>query len=256
MAKRKLPDDLLERLVPVLLVASIGLAFAVGVLWQKVNTLEGSGSADAAAAGQQLGAGAQQEPVDQGPSEGKLSDDQAKKLPSVDDSDHVRGNRDANVYLITYSDYQCPYCSRFHPTLQQLMDEYGDDIAVVYRHFPLDAIHPQARPAAEASECVADLGGEDAFWKFTDAIFEDQTRLSDLASVASEVGINRGAFTACTENRKFEDVVEEDYQKGMTAGVTGTPGNFIVNKNGEVWFVPGAYPYERIQPMVDEALGS
>ena len=254
MVKKKLPDNLLERLLPVLLVASIGLAFAVGVLWQKVNNLEKGGGSNVAA-GQQMGEGAQQPPpVEEGPAEGKLGEEQAKNVPPVSDSDHIQGSRDAKVFLIEYSDYECPFCARFHPTAQQVLDEYGNDLAWVYRHFPLDQIHPNARPAAEASECVAELGGEEAFWKFTDILFEDGTKVNDLEAAAAEAGVSASSFSSCVENRKYEDVVEEHYQGGVAAGVRGTPGNFLVNSNGDAWFIPGAYPYETIQPMIEEAL--
>ena len=101
----------------------------------------------------------------------KLSSDMVAKLPVVSDQDHIRGNRGAKVTLIEYSDFECPFCARFHPTTLQILDEYGDDVALVYRHFPLDQIHPSARPAAIASECIAELGGEEAFWSFVDEVF-------------------------------------------------------------------------------------
>jgi protein-disulfide isomerase len=89
----------------------------------------------------------------------------------ISEKDHVRGDRDAQIVLIEYSDFQCPFCSRFHPTAQQVVEEFNGQVMWVYRHFPLDSIHPVARKAAEASECVAELGGNDAFWNFVDTIF-------------------------------------------------------------------------------------
>lgn len=105
--------------------------------------------------------------------EGKLPASEASKIPEITAEDHVRGNPNASVKLIEYSDYECPYCKSFHPTAQRLMTEYEGQIAWVYRHFPLDRIHPNARPAAIASECIADLAGEDAFWEFTDMVFAE-----------------------------------------------------------------------------------
>jgi protein-disulfide isomerase len=241
-----------EKMAPVLIFLSIGLAFGVGVLWQKVKSLEGTktaaapsantGQAQAAsvlsdlpALAESIGvdkdkvqscvdakkyadrvesdyqegitAGVQGTPgnfllnkkgevwfipgaypyenikpiIDLALGEGtegaatqgieKLSADQAAKLPGLKDQDHVRGNKDAQVLLIEYSDFQCPYCQRFHPTTLQVLEEYKDQVGFVYRHFPLDQLHPYARPAAEASECIKELGGEDAFWKFADKAF-------------------------------------------------------------------------------------
>ena len=92
-------------------------------------------------------------------------------IPAVSDQDHILGNLNAPVKLIEYSDLQCPFCGRFHPTMQRVVKEYGDQVAWVYRHFPLESIHPNARPLANASECAANLGGNDSFWKFVDAVF-------------------------------------------------------------------------------------
>ena len=127
---------------------------------------------------------------------------------------------------------------------------------MVYRHFPLDSIHPNARPAALASECAAELAGNDGFWAFTDAVFKDQTKLNNLTSYATEVGLSSSAFQACIDSDKHEDRVESDYQEGLAAGVTGTPGSFLVNQKGEAWFVPGAVPFESLKVIIDEALKS
>lgn len=239
--------DLLEKLVPILLVASIALAFVVGVLWQKVSQLEGGGVKTT-----QTGDSSATAP--QQPTSGKLSSDQASKIVAVSDADHIRGSQDAKVFLIEYSDFECPFCSRFHPTAQQIFNEYGGDVAWVYRHFPLDQIHPKARPAALASECVAEVGGEDAFWAFTDATFSDQTKLSDISAIAGSVGVSGGSYESCVESGKYADKVEDQYQKGLTAGITGTPGNIILNQNGDAWLIPGALPYEQFKPIIDEAL--
>lgn len=250
MAKEN-PKDLLEKLVPVLLVLTIGLAFAVGILWQKVSDMQGD----------RIGSTTVQQGDNQPaqPTNGKLSEAQAESVPGVKEDDHVRGSRDASVFIIEYSDFECPFCASFHPTAQQALEEYGDDVAWVYRHFPLDTLHPRARPAAEASECVAELGGNDALWLFADYIFENQeTALSDsgLAEAASQAGVSTAAFSECFESGQFAQVVEDEYQEGLTAGVTGTPGNFIVNTNGEVWVLPGAVPFASLQQSIDEALGS
>src|SRR3989344_6312937 len=167
----KSKSNLLEKLVPILLVASIGLAFAVGMLWQKVKNLEGGGTTRIA--GTQAGAagGAQGgQPAAGGVQPSFGNADQVDKLR---DDDHVRGDRNARMLLIEYSDFECPYCKSFHPTAQQIVDEYKGRVAWVYRHFPLDSIHPKARTAAIASECVTELGGKDAFWAFADELFAD-----------------------------------------------------------------------------------
>jgi len=98
-------------------------------------------------------------------------------LPTISDTDHVLGKANAKVTIVEFSDFQCPFCSRHHPTMQRIISEYPDDVRWVYKHFPLESIHPRARPAAEASECVADLAGNDAFWQYADKLFANQSSL-------------------------------------------------------------------------------
>lgn len=271
MAAKIQSKNPVENFFPVLVLVSIGLAFFAGVLWERVNVGRTGGTNSAA--NQVAGDAAPAEPAS-----GKLSDEQAQRVPAVSvysegnsDSaveltqgdagqyanDHIRGSLDAKVFIVEYSDLQCPYCANFHDTAAQALETYGDDIAWVYRHFPLDSIHPKARPAALASECVAELGGEDAFWAFTDAIFANQTTaLNDMTSVVGQLGLDTAAFDSCVASEKYADKVEAQYQEGIDAGVTGTPGNFIVNTNGDVWTVPGAVPLSTLSPTIDEALQS
>lgn len=91
------------------------------------------------------------------------------------EDDHYKGSADAEIAIIEYSDFECPFCSRIHSTLEQVVNTH-DNTAWAYRHLPL-GFHPQALPAAIASECVAEHEGNDAFWEFTDAIFADQSKL-------------------------------------------------------------------------------
>ncbi|OGC47664.1 hypothetical protein A2886_02700 [candidate division WWE3 bacterium RIFCSPHIGHO2_01_FULL_42_13] len=95
-------------------------------------------------------------------------------LDPISPDEHVRGSANANIVLVEYSDFECPFCQQFHPTVKQAMENYGDKFAWVYRQFPLESIHPSARGAAAASECVAQEGGNDAFWDYADALFEVQ----------------------------------------------------------------------------------
>lgn len=87
-------------------------------------------------------------------------------------TDHVRGDETADIAIIEYSDFQCPFCQRVHSILRQVLEKNDGKIMWIYRHFPLSQIHPNARKLAEGSECVAELGGDDAFWKYTDKVFE------------------------------------------------------------------------------------
>jgi len=241
-------SDSLSRFTPILVVAIVAMAFAVGALWQKVQHLENGGTTAAKATPTAA--------VPNAPTSGKLTADLAKAIPEVTDTDHIRGNRDAKAILIEYSDYYCPFCANFHTTAKEAVDEYGQDLAWVYRHFPLDTLHPNARAVAEIAECVAEAAGEETFWKFTDKVYEGAPATTDAAlDLAGEVGADRASVESCFDEGKFKDKVENQYQDGVTAGVNGTPGNFIVNQAGDAWKLPGAVPFANLSSTIDEALG-
>lgn len=174
--------------------------------------------------------------------------------------DHVRGDRNARILLFEYSDLECPFCKRFHPIAQQIVDTYKGQVAWVYRHFPLDQIHRKADKEAESLECANELGGEDGFWKLTDKIFEvtpsnDGLNLEDLPKLAGEVGLNQSAFKTCLDSSKYADHVEADYQGGIKAGITGTPGNILLDtKTKKTKLIPGALPFEQFKQTIDNML--
>ena len=172
-------------------------------------------------------------------------------LAAVTGDEWIRGDiENAKVVLVEYSDFECPFCSRHHPTMTDIMDEYGDDVAWVYRHFPL-SFHPEAEPAALASECVGNLAGNDAFWQFADAMFEGQDELGDdfYLEQAIAAGVSEADFTECYENETYADAVAEDYRSGGQAGVSGTPATYV---NGTL--VSGAVPYETFSGIIDDLL--
>lgn len=169
-------------------------------------------------------------------------------------TDHIRGNPDAKVSVIEYSDFECPFCSRNHPTMQQILDTYGDDVNWVYRHYPLP-FHANAQKAAEASECAAELGGNDSFWKMTDMIMEKGADNTQLASYAKAIGLNEAKFTECLNSGKHAQRVTDDMTGGSAAGVNGTPGNIILNnETEESRNVSGAQPFSAFQTVIDEML--
>ncbi|EFK96954.1 Sodium/proton antiporter [sediment metagenome] len=234
----------------VLVVLLIGAAFFIGVLWTRLQTIEGNplGANAAKGANAADAAGAKGNPSQP---EKQLGD-----IIPISSDDWVKGNRDAKIVLFEYSDYECPYCKRFHPTGEQMLEEYGDQAAWVYRHFPLDSIHPNARPLALAAECAGKLGGNDAFWVFTDA-FMDENNTADSAELAQRAGLNLDALNSCVENKETEDLVEADLQGGLAAGITGTPGNVLMNtETGETSFVPGAVPFSMLKTSIDELLAN
>lgn len=177
--------------------------------------------------------------------------------PALTDKEHVRGNKNAKVTLIEYSDFECPFCARFHPTTKQVLEEYGDKVKLVYRHYPLD-FHPNAQKAAEASECVAKLGGDDAFWKFADSIFAENDKLGGkispeaITAAIAASGVNATQAKSCLDAGEFTEKVKADMAGGATAGVQGTPGTFILAEDGTSEFINGAQPYESVKASLDK----
>lgn len=223
-------------------------AYLVGSLQTKVQLLE-----------QGVGAGVGQ-PVAQAPA--APSEPQvAGPVPEITDEDYIRGNPDAKIALIEYSDFECPFCNRFHPTAQQIIDTYGDDVMWVYRHYPL-AFHPQAQISAEAAECVGDLAGNDGFWEYSDRLFTEAgisqgAALTEdkLLTYAGDMGLDTSVIQSCLDSGKFTAKVKDQMAGGTEAGVTGTPGNILINLDtDESRLIPGAVPFEAFQSVIDEML--
>lgn len=185
----------------------------------------------------------------------------AGKVPEVTDADHIKGNKDAKVTFIEYSDFECPFCKRFEPTMQQLEKEYGDKIRIVYRHFPL-SFHANAQKEDEAAECASELGGNDAFWQYHDAIFERTTSggtgfaLDALVPLAKELGLNESKFKDCLDTGKYAQHVKDDMSGGSAAGVTGTPGSILIDAKGDSQLLSGAVPFSTLKSAIDAALAA
>ena len=189
--------------------------------------------------------------------------DAAKNMRPVSSEDHILGNPEAPVKIVEFSDLECPFCKSFHPTMKLIIEEYGKDgrVAWVYRHFPLDSIHPKARKEAEAAECAAELGGNQAFWTYVDKIFEvtpSNNRLepSELPKIAEEVGLERGKFEACLDSGKYAVEVAKNLEDAINSGGDGTPYSVVVTKNGDFFPFSGALPYAQVKAVVEEALAT
>lgn len=170
--------------------------------------------------------------------------------------DHIRGNKDAKITIIEYSDMQCPFCRMYHPTMQRIIDEY-DEVRWVYRHFPLTSIHPEARTLALASECASDEG---KFWEFLDEVFEQQQTLTvddaGLTELADAVGIkNTSKFLGCVSSEKYADRVLDDTNDAIGAGAAGTPYTIILNEDGEAMMpLHGSQSFESVEARIKDLL--
>lgn len=184
-----------------------------------------------------------------------------EQMATITSKDHIRGNPNAPVTIVEYSDFECPFCKSFHPTMQRIVEEYGDQVAWVYRHFPLDQLHPvKARAEAVASECANELGGNDAFWKFTDRFFEvtpsnNQTQIETIIpQIVREIGLDESAFQTCFENGKYDQHIQGDLDNAIATGGDGTPWSIIVTENGKKYPLSGAQPYEAVKQLINLAL--
>jgi protein-disulfide isomerase len=162
-------------------------------------------------------------------------------------TDPVKGPASAPIQIVEYSDFQCPYCSRVNPTLEEVKAKYGDKIAVAFRNFPLP-MHKDAPRAGEASYCAQDQG---KFWEYHDVLFANQRAQADddLKKYAGEVGLDQAKFDECLTSNKYASRIEADKKSGEAAGVSGTPAFFI---NGV--FVNGARPFEAFAEVIDDEL--
>ncbi len=170
--------------------------------------------------------------------------------------DWILGNPDAAVKIVEFSDIECPFCARVHPTLKDIVAENDGDVAWVYRHFPLESIHPEAVPAALASECAAAVGdGNDTFWRYLDALIAGQSSLGDqfYLETATDLGLDANAFTSCYEEGRFLDVVEQEAQEAYASGGRGTPHMVIISGDEQVP-ISGAVPQATLQQIIDELL--
>lgn len=175
--------------------------------------------------------------------------------------DHVFGDINAEVSLIEYSDFECPYCKRFHGTAKQLVESFKGRINWVYRHFPLEFHNPAAQRQAEAAECVAELGGNDSFWTYADLIYAATPSngkgvpAEKLPELAASLGVDRAKFAECLRSGRMTARVKEDFTEGQAIGIQGTPGNILRNnRTGATTVRQGALPFERMKAAIDPLL--
>lgn len=182
---------------------------------------------------------------------------------SIDD-DPVKGNPNAPVTVVEYSDFQCPFCSRFFQQTLPLIEEYYIDtgkIKFVYKDLPLDSLHPNARAAHIAAECADEQG---KFWEYHDVLFEKQPQWSNLASselqntfteFATDMGLQAASFESCMQSPNIADEVNKDTLEAASYGATGTPTFFIGNEKDGFIKLVGAQPFAVFQRVIDNQLG-
>ncbi len=183
------------------------------------------------------------------------------EIRPVDDTDFIKGNPNAPIRIVEYSDYDCPYCKDFHNIMTQIMNEYGvtGKVSWVYRQLPLEQLHPNSPRISEAALCVGEIGGNDAFWKFSDRIFKERevdelTNMTRLSEYAEAAGIDRTAFMSCLDSGRQKDKVADSVKDGLDAGIIGTPHSFVLVGN-QTAAINGAQPYEIVKQIIENLLG-
>lgn len=167
----------------------------------------------------------------------------------------LRGNPEASIVLVEFSDYECPFCNRFHESPKNIVANSNGKVAWAWKHYPLP-FHPQAEPTAIAAECVKRLGGVEKFWTYTDIMMANFDKLSDAvrASEAIKIGINGGNFSACLNDAQMKANVTNELNEGSSLGVNGTPNTFIVKNEGGKYTIlesiNGALPQATVEAAV------
>ncbi|MFA6296813.1 MAG: prolipoprotein diacylglyceryl transferase [Patescibacteria group bacterium] len=165
------------------------------------------------------------------------------------DDDPIKGDKNAKITIVEFSDFECPFCEKAEPTLKKILDTYSGKVKLVYRDFPL-AMHKDAQKAAEASQCANDQG---KYWEYHDKLYANQKALTvaDLKKYAGDLKLDTVKFNQCLDSNKFADEVKKDLADGEAVGVDGTPAFFI---NGRK--IVGAQPFEAFKQIIDEELKS
>ncbi len=175
-------------------------------------------------------------------------------IPPVGREDHVRGPASAPITLVEYGDFECPHCGRAYAILKHVLEEVGDRVRFVFRHFPLGQAHPHAWVAAQAAESADAHGGADAFWKMHDVIFQNQDALQpdDLIEYAAAAGVDPSVVANDLAIDATRRRVQRDVDSGRQSGVRGTPTFFV---NGQRFDGDWTDPVELMDALQDGTAG-
>jgi protein-disulfide isomerase len=176
------------------------------------------------------------------------------EIKPISKDDWVKGDSKAKISLIEFSDTDCPYCTKFHETVNQVLKDYNGKVKVAYRHFPLPQLHPEAPKKAEAIECVGELGGNDKVWAFMDKLFvSTKPTLAQLGDVVAGLGMNKEKFQTCLDSGKYTAKVADHSTQAQAAGAQGTPYSVILFEDQKIP-INGAYPIAEIKTILDGLL--
>ena len=182
-------------------------------------------------------------------------------IRAVDKTDYIFGNPNAPILVVEYSDYDCPFCKNFHETMNKIMNEYGvsGKVAWVYRQFPIAQLHPNSPKISEAALCVGELGGNDAFWKFSNSVFQERgvnepTNMSKLVDFAVLAGVSKDDYQKCVDSGKHKKTIDDSLAEGAATGIAGTPQSFVLIGNQQAE-IEGAQPYPVVKQIIENLIG-
>lgn len=165
--------------------------------------------------------------------------------PNLTGNEIILGDKNAPITVISFTDFQCPYCSRWHETMAKIVKDFPGKVKWVYKHFPLESIHPYAMQSSESVECAGEQG---KYWEFVNEIFANQDKFNAeyFNTAAKKIGLNVNKFKTCVSEGKYKEKVKADQQTGLDIGIRGTPGNFVGG-----YYLPGAQPYETVAQIIN-----
>jgi protein-disulfide isomerase len=179
----------------------------------------------------------------------------AVNVPVPTDKDNIIGSPSAPIALVEYSDFQCPYCQMIYPTLKKIVSESNGDISWTMREYPLYQIHPQATPSANAALCIAEQLGSAGYFKYADAVFNDQKSLTPefSATLAKQFGADMGKYNTCVKNSTYQNRIDTESADAQNSGGNGTPYTVIINtKTGKQYPISGALPYAQLVAAIEQ----
>ncbi len=183
------------------------------------------------------------------PQDGTVPANISVRAPSADD--HIIGSPTAPIVLIEYSDFQCVYCSMVYPTIKKIVEESNGQIAWVMRNLPLDSIHPEARPAGLAAECIAEQLGNDGFWRFADDMFGNQEGMNNgrYLTLAGTLGADTAKYMSCVSSKKYNQKLDDETAEAQVAGAQGTPYTVVYGHGAQVP-LSGALPEAQFRSVI------
>lgn len=199
--------------------------------------------------------------VKDGSSKNLIANIEGINMAPITEADHILGNPNADVIIVEYSDTECPFCKVFHQTMKRIVNDYAKEgkVAWIYRHFPIKQLHSKAIKESEATECVAELGGNEKFWQYLDAIFtetnsNDTLDPSALPRIAKSIGIDEKKFNDCLSSGKYTAKILASVEDAIRSGAKGTPNSILVTRDGQKVTIQGAQPYDVLKTIIDTAL--